>query len=113
MVEIEAPAAPAAAPKKPSKLMADLSAAIRATASSARDQALQQLDADAKQVTESIREGATEGAATLRKRSDDDIAGHPRLVQGRDRAHPRGDRQPHRDPQGPARGRAVRRTRPR
>ena len=31
----------------------------------------------------------------------------PRLVQGRDRAHPRGDRQPHRDPQGPARGRAV------
>ena len=28
----------------------------------------------------------------------------PRLVQGRDRAHPRGDRQPHRDPQGPARG---------
>ena len=75
MVEIEAPAAPAAAPKKPSKLMADLSAAIRATASSARDQALQQLEADAKQVTETIREGATEGAATLRKRSDDDIAG--------------------------------------
>jgi hypothetical protein len=75
MVEIEAPAAPAAAPKKPSKLMADLSAAIRATASSARDQALQQVDADAKQVTEAIREGATEGAATLRKRSDDDIAG--------------------------------------
>ena len=75
MVEIEAPAAPAAAPKKPSKLMADLSAAIRATASSARDQALQQIDADAKQVTESIREGATEGATTLRKRSDDDIAG--------------------------------------
>ena len=75
MVEIEAPAAPAAAPKKPSKLMADLSAAIRATASSARDQALQQIEADAKQVTESIREGATEGAATLRKRSDDDIAG--------------------------------------
>ena len=75
MVEIEAPAAPAAAPKKPSKLMADLSAAIRATASSARDQALQQIEADAKEVTESIREGATEGAATLRKRSDDDIAG--------------------------------------
>jgi hypothetical protein len=75
MVDIEAPTAPAAAPKKPSKLMADLSAAIRATAASARDQALQQLEADAKQVTESIREGATEGAATLRKRSDDDIAG--------------------------------------
>ncbi len=75
MVEIEAPAAPAAAPKKPSKLMADLSAAIRATAAAARDQALQQLDADAKQVTETIREGATEGAATLRKRSDDDVAG--------------------------------------
>src|ERR1044072_2886930 len=66
MVEMEAPAAPAAAPKKPSKLMADLSAAIRATAAAARDQALQQLDADARQVTESIREGATEGASTLR-----------------------------------------------
>ena len=75
MVEIESPAAPAAAPKKPSKLMADLSAAIRATAAAARDQALQQLDADAKQVTEAIREGATEGATTLRKRSDDDVAG--------------------------------------
>src|SRR5262245_50723173 len=75
MVEMEAPTAPAAAPKKPAKLMADLSAAIRATASTARDQALQQLEADARQVTESIREGATEGGATLRKRSDDDVAG--------------------------------------
>jgi hypothetical protein len=75
MVEMDAPSAPAAAPKKPSKLMADLSAAIRATAATARDQALQQLEADARQVTESIREGATEGAATLRKRSDDDVAG--------------------------------------
>ena len=75
MVEMEAPAAPAAAPKKPSKLMTDLSAAIRATAATARDQALLQLDADARQVTESIREGATEGAAVLRKRSDDDVTG--------------------------------------
>ncbi|HEY6571169.1 MAG TPA: hypothetical protein VIZ22_12815 [Candidatus Limnocylindrales bacterium] len=75
MVEIEAPSAPAAAPRKPTKLMADLSAAIRATAAAARDQAVQQLDADARQVTEKIREGATEGSATLRKRSEDDVAG--------------------------------------
>ena len=106
MVEIEAPAAPAAAPKKPSKLMADLSAAIRATAASARDQALQQLDADAKQVTESIREGATEGerdpAQAVRRRHRRD----PRLVQGRDRPDPRGDGRPDRHPQGDARGRA-------
>ena len=74
MLEIEAPSAPAAA-RKPSKLMADLSAAILATAAAARDQALEQLDADAKQVTESIREGAIEGGTTLRKRSDDDVAG--------------------------------------
>ena len=75
MVEIDVPSAPAAAPRKPTKLMADLSAAIRATAEAARDQALQQLDADASQVTEKIREGATEGGATLRKRSEDDVAG--------------------------------------
>ncbi len=75
MVEIDAPAAPAAAPRKPTKLMADLSAAIRATAAAARDQALTQIDADAQQVTEKIREGATEGAAALRKRSDDDVSG--------------------------------------
>ena len=74
MLEIEFPSAPAAA-KKPSKLMADLSAAILATAAAARDQALEQLDADAKQVTEFIREGAVEGGTTLRKRSDDDVAG--------------------------------------
>ena len=75
MVEIDASAAPAAAPRKPTKLMADLSAAIRATAAAARDQALTQIDADAQQVTEKIREGATEGAAALRKRSDDDVSG--------------------------------------
>ncbi len=75
MVEIDVPTAPAAAPRKPSKLMADLSAAILATAASARDSALLQLDADARQITEAIRESATEGGATLRKRSDDDVAG--------------------------------------
>jgi hypothetical protein len=75
MVEIDVPTAPAAAPRKPSKLMADLSAAILATAASARDQALLQLDADARQITEAIRESATEGGTTLRKRSDDDVAG--------------------------------------
>ncbi len=68
------PTAPAT-PRKPSKLMADLSAAIRSTAEAARDQALAQIDADAKQVVESIREQSTEGAAVLRKQSDEDIAG--------------------------------------
>lgn len=75
MVEIDVPSAPAVAPRKPTKLMADLSAAIRATAEAARDQAVQQLDADARQVTEKIREGATEGGVALRKRSEDDVAG--------------------------------------
>src|SRR5262245_12661625 len=75
MVETATPSPAPATPKKPSKLMADLSAAIRATAEQARDQALQQLDADARQVTDTIRERSTEGAVTLRKRSEDDIAG--------------------------------------
>ena len=71
-VDAQAPATP---PKKPSKLMADLTAAIRATAESAREQALAQVDADMKQVVDAIREGSTEGAAALRHQSEEDITG--------------------------------------
>ncbi len=76
MVELNtAPPSAPAAPRKPSKLMADLSAAIRATAEAARDQALAQVDADAKQVVETIREQSTGGSAALRQQSEEDIAG--------------------------------------
>jgi hypothetical protein len=70
-------APPSSAPpsKKPSKLMADLSAAIRSTAETARDQSLAQTDADARQVVTTIREQSTEGAAGLRQQCDEDIAG--------------------------------------
>ena len=64
----------AAPPKKPSKLIADLAAAMRTTAESAREQAVSQLEADAHQVVEQIRAGSTEGAAALHQRADDDIA---------------------------------------
>ena len=76
MIDLEhAPApAPAAPARKPTKLMADLTSAIRATAIAARDQALTQVDADVAQVVEAIRSGSKEGEDTLRVRSDEDIA---------------------------------------
>ena len=64
----------AAPPKKPSKLIADLAAAMRTTAESAREQSVSQLEAEASQVVEQIRAGSVEGAAALRQRADDDIA---------------------------------------
>ncbi len=67
------PQAPAA-PRKPSKLMAELSAAIRATAETARAQALSQLESDVASVVEQIRVGAKEGESDLRVRADEDIA---------------------------------------
>jgi hypothetical protein len=54
--------------------MVDLSAAIRATAEAARDQAIAQVDADIAQVVEAIRGSAKEGEDVLRVRSDEDIA---------------------------------------
>lgn len=63
-----------AAPKKPSKLMTDLAAAIRATTEAARDQRLAQVDTEATAIVELIRAQSTEGAAALRRRSDDDVA---------------------------------------
>src|SRR5262245_14152225 len=76
MLEQDTATAPArtTVPKKPSKLMADLSAAIRATADSAREQSLAQMDADVMQVVEAIRSGSKEGEDALRKQSDEDIA---------------------------------------
>ena len=65
---------PVVAPKKPSKLMADLAAAILATTESARDQRLTQLDAEANSIVEMIRSQSEEGAVGLRRRSDEDVA---------------------------------------
>ena len=73
-VNAPAPAA-TSAPRKPSRLIAELAAAMRATAETAREQALAQVEADANQVVESIRARSTEGVAELRHRSDEDIAG--------------------------------------
>src|SRR4029079_16920222 len=72
--QVAAPATARPAPKKPSKLMADLSAAIRSTAETAREQALAQVDADVAKVVEEIRAGSKEGEDALKVRSDEDIA---------------------------------------
>src|SRR4029079_12706379 len=72
--QVAAPATARPAPKKPSKLMADLSAAIRSTAESAREQALAQVDADVAKVVEEIRAGSKEGESALKVKSDEDIA---------------------------------------
>jgi hypothetical protein len=76
MVELDtvAGAAPVTTTKKSLKLMAELTAAIRATAETAREQALSQVDADVKQVEDTIREAATEGAAALKRQSEEDVA---------------------------------------
>lgn len=78
--EDQAPVEPIAAPapvmtRKPTKLMADLAAAILATTEAARDRALTTLDVEATQVVESIRAASTEGAAAIRRKSDEDLAG--------------------------------------
>ena len=75
MLDQAAVTAPArTVPKKPSKLMADLAAAIRATAEAAREQALAQVDADVAKVVEEIRAGSKEGESALKVKSDEDIA---------------------------------------
>jgi hypothetical protein len=74
---VEPPASappPAPAPKKPSKLIADLAAAILATSESARDQRLQQLKAEADGIVDLIRAQSSEGAVALRRKSDEDVA---------------------------------------
>jgi hypothetical protein len=73
MIDIE-PAAPASPPRKSSKLMVDLSAAIRATAEASQAQTLDQVASDSQQVVDAIRASSTDGAAGLKARSDEDLA---------------------------------------
>jgi len=75
MIAIAPPTPAPVAPRKPSKLMVDLSAAIRATADSAREQALTQVDEDVAAVVAGIRAGSKEGEVALKLRSDEDVAG--------------------------------------
>jgi hypothetical protein len=65
---------PVVAPRKASKLMADLAAAILATTEAARDQRLSQLEAEASGVVGMIRAQSEEGAVGLRRKSDEDVA---------------------------------------
>jgi hypothetical protein len=69
-----APAAAAAAPRKSSRMMVDLSAAIRATADTAQAQTLEQVHSESAQVVDAIRSSSTDGVTTLKQQSEDDIA---------------------------------------
>ncbi len=62
-------------PRKPTKLMVDLAAAIRATTEAARDQALAVVEVDATDVIGAIRAASTEGTEALRRQSEEDQAG--------------------------------------
>ena len=76
MIELETAPTPApAAPRKSTKLMADLATAIRATAEAARDHALVQVDADVAAVVDEIRSRSKDGEAELRQQADQDIVG--------------------------------------
>ena len=70
VVRAEAPVLP----RKSAKLVADLTAAIRATAEAARDQAFAQIDGETAEVVETIRSRSKPGEVVLRQRSDDEIA---------------------------------------
>ena len=69
-----APAPAAAAPRKSSRMMVDLTAAIRATADTAQAQTLEQVHSESAQVVEAIRGSSTDGVTTLKQQSEDDIA---------------------------------------
>ena len=69
-----APAPAATAPRKSSRMMVDLSAAIRATADTAQAQTLEQVHSESAQVVEAIRSSSTDGVTTLKQQSEDDIA---------------------------------------
>jgi hypothetical protein len=76
MIDTDPVFAPAPAmPKRPSQLMANLAAAIRATAEAAREQALAQVDGDVAAAVADIRTRSKDGETGLRQRSDEDIAG--------------------------------------
>ena len=76
MVDMDTAVAPAptAAPRKSSRMMVDLSAAIRATADTAQAQTLEQVHSESAQVVEAIRSSSTDGVTTLKQQSEDDIA---------------------------------------
>ena len=59
--------------RKPSRLMADLTAAILATTETARDRALAAIEADATQVTEAIRSASMDGAERIRRQAEEDL----------------------------------------
>lgn len=60
--------------RKPTQLMADLSAAILATTGTARDRALAAVDEEAARVSEAIRVASLDGAAAIRRQSEDALA---------------------------------------
>lgn len=67
-------ATPVSAPqvaRKPTQLMADLTAAILATTGTARDRAIAAVESDAARVTETIRAASLDGAAAIRRQSED------------------------------------------
>ena len=68
-----APAAVPGDPRRPSKLLADLTTAMRATALAARDQALAQVERDATSAVDTIRAGSVDTAEALRHRTDADV----------------------------------------
>ncbi len=66
--------AAATAPRKPNKLMADLTKAMQAAAENARADALARLSTDAKTHIEGIHGDSATEATDLRRRADDDVA---------------------------------------
>jgi hypothetical protein len=62
-----------AAPKKPTKFLADLTRAMQAAAESSRASTLEQFQAEAKAHVEQVHARSADEAAELRKTADDDI----------------------------------------
>lgn len=71
----DAPARRADAHRRPTKFLADLTAAMRAASESGREQTLAQFQADAKTCITGIHEVSATEATTLRKAADEDVAG--------------------------------------
>lgn len=63
-----------AAPRRPTKFMAELSHAMQAAAEHARNETMERFEAEAKVVVEEIHASATTEVAELRRRADDDVA---------------------------------------
>jgi len=64
-----------AAPKKPSKFLADLTRAMQATAESSRNETMERFTAEAKTATERVHAVAADEATELRRVADEDVAG--------------------------------------